>query len=424
MYQQNKWNLYRDPNQHSRRGGGGGYGNHFPKKGLPSTRGPTSSPPVLPTSNSTSNTSSHPVTGPAGTGSGTGGSPGSSSSTTEQLSKTNLYIRGLTQNTTDKDLFNLCTPYGPIISTKAILDKNTNKCKGYGFVDFESPQAAETAVKALQAQGVQAQMAKQQEQDPTNLYIANLPPMMAEGELEEMLLPYGSVISTRILRDSSMQSRGVGFARMDSREMCELIIQKFNGRCLAGCKEGLLVKFADGGSKRRNQYKNQEHRLWQERGEGLQVAYDQSVIPQNGVASQLVSPLSGYQRPYSTSVPYQLQPGTTWVHPPQYIVQPPLAQMIPSQLDPSTLHYGALMPQLTTHMSQLQLSGTSYVAGTPHPYTGTPTAATPALYHQPAHLVQPVPLTEDPMSASVPVSGTNSGNEDQTIYQQTYNQAK
>ena len=31
---------------------------------------------------------------------------------------------------------------------------------GYGFVDFESPMSAETAVKALQSQGVQAQMAK------------------------------------------------------------------------------------------------------------------------------------------------------------------------------------------------------------------------------------------------------------------------
>lgn len=31
---------------------------------------------------------------------------------------------------------------------------------GYGFVDFESPQAADVAVQALQAQGIQAQMAK------------------------------------------------------------------------------------------------------------------------------------------------------------------------------------------------------------------------------------------------------------------------
>lgn len=78
----------------------------------------------------------------------------------EQLSRTNLYIRGLPPHTTDKDLLQMCGSYGNIISTKAILDKNTNKCKGYGFVDFESPYAAEAAVKALQAQGIQAQMAK------------------------------------------------------------------------------------------------------------------------------------------------------------------------------------------------------------------------------------------------------------------------
>lgn len=36
---------------------------------------------------------------------------------------------------------------------------------------------------------------------------------MDEQELENMLKPFGQVISTRILRDSSGTSRGVGFAR-------------------------------------------------------------------------------------------------------------------------------------------------------------------------------------------------------------------
>ncbi|XP_054711590.1 RNA-binding motif, single-stranded-interacting protein 2-like [Uloborus diversus] len=330
-------------------------------------------------------------------------SSGGSSHASDQLSKTNLYIRGLTQNTTDKDLFNLCSPYGPIISTKAILDKQTNKCKGYGFVDFESPVAAEAAVKALSTQGVQAQMAKQQEQDPTNLYLANLPPFMTEQELEEMLSPYGTVISTRILRDPAMNSRGVGFARMDTRDMCEMIIQRFNGKLLAGCKESLLVKFADGGNKRRNQFKNQDQRLWHERSEALQL-YDQTTINQNGVASQLVSPLGSYQRSYSTPVsPYQLQPGpahathpaaahTAWLAtqgPTQYIVQPTqLPTMIPSSLDP--LHYGHIMPQITAHLSQLQLSGTSYMTGATPGYPGGASGAAhhPHLYPQAAaHLL-------------------------------------
>ncbi|KPP58223.1 hypothetical protein Z043_123971, partial [Scleropages formosus] len=90
----------------------------------------------------------------------TNSSSNSSSGGGEQLSKTNLYIRGLHPGTTDQDLVKLCQPYGKIVSTKAILDKTTNKCKGYGFVDFDSPAAAQKAVTALKASGVQAQMAK------------------------------------------------------------------------------------------------------------------------------------------------------------------------------------------------------------------------------------------------------------------------
>ncbi|CAB1321129.1 unnamed protein product [Coregonus sp. 'balchen'] len=72
----------------------------------------------------------------------------------------------------------------------------------------------------------------QQEQDPTNLYISNLPVSMDEQELENMLKPFGHVISTRILRDANGVSRGVGFARMESTEKCEVVIQHFNGKYL------------------------------------------------------------------------------------------------------------------------------------------------------------------------------------------------
>lgn len=54
---------------------------------------------------------------------------------------------------------------------------------------------------------------QQQEQDPTNLYLSNLPVSMDEQELENLLKPFGQVISTRILRDAHGMSRGVGFAR-------------------------------------------------------------------------------------------------------------------------------------------------------------------------------------------------------------------
>uniref|UniRef100_A0AAQ4RST9 RNA binding motif, single stranded interacting protein 2b n=1 Tax=Gasterosteus aculeatus aculeatus TaxID=481459 RepID=A0AAQ4RST9_GASAC len=220
-------------------------------------------------------------------------SNGSSSCGGELLSKTNLYIRGLHPGTTDQDLVKLCQPYGKIVSTKAILDKTTNKCKGYGFVDFDSPSAAQKAVTALKAGGVQAQMAKQQEQDPTNLYISNLPMSMDEQELENMLKSFSQAISTRILRDANGASRGVGFARMESTEKCEAIIQHFNGKYIKTPPgvpvppEPLLCKFADGGQKKRQSQGKylQNGRPWTRDGERRT---DADLRPHHGSAERVL----------------------------------------------------------------------------------------------------------------------------------------
>ena len=77
-------------------------------------------------------------------------------------------------------------------------------------------------------------MFQQQEQDPTNLYVSNLPNYLSEADLETMFAPYGKVISTRILRDPHGIGRGVGFARMDSKETCDAIINAFNGKYIHG----------------------------------------------------------------------------------------------------------------------------------------------------------------------------------------------
>ncbi|XP_015781971.1 RNA-binding motif, single-stranded-interacting protein 2 isoform X3 [Tetranychus urticae] len=397
-----------------------------------------------------SSASSSSTSGVGGNGIGTINTPNAVDTSgnvnfVDQLSRTNLYIKGLTPNTTDKDLYGLCAPYGKIISTKAILDKNTNKCKGYGFVDFESPLSAETAVKHLQTRGVQAQMAKQQEQDPTNLYIANLPSYMTETELESMLVSFGSVISTRILRDNYNQPRGVGFARMESKEKCDMIIQHFNGKIIAGGKEPLLVKFADGGNKKKSQNKNEiRNREGGGASQPMTAAYayptDQSNINQNGVATAPMMPnmaaaaaAAGYhhhhhQRQYdrcafvpntaaAAAAAIQAAAATQWMHPgaTQYHLVPPPAhmqsttQVIPSQpIDTNALHFSTLMPQLSASMRQLQLSSHPYMAGTPAAAYAI-AAASGALYAaQPGQVIQPVTLAEQAGGANNPRSGTSS----------------
>ena len=212
---------------------------------------------------------------------------------------------------------------------------------------------------------------------------------MTETNLEEMFSPFGQVISTRILRDNQGHSRGVGFARMESKEKCEQIIQTFNGQKIPGHLEPLTVKLADSGNKRRNQQQKQWVDRTQQDVTGLSP-YDQAT-QNGGVATQGMTPPSMMQR-YATHTPvtsYQIQGAAgSWLaqHPAQYIMQHPM----PQQVIPTSVHPGshmdpgsmAGMPQLAAQMSSLQLSaGTSYLAG-PHGAYGQlsyPSQGTPIL---------------------------------------------
>lgn len=173
----------------------------------------------------------------------------------EKLSKTNLYIRGLGSDFNDRKLNDLCKRFGQIVSTKAIMHKQSFVCKGYGFVDFSSEEEAKRAVIELQKEGIPAQMARQQEQDLTNIYISNLPRGFDEKKLEEVFQNLGTVVSTRILRDQSGNTKKVGFVRMETQEMCEKVIAQVHNKPLEGYPEcKLLCKFADAGKRRKPMY--------------------------------------------------------------------------------------------------------------------------------------------------------------------------
>jgi len=75
---------------------------------------------------------------------------------------------------------------------------------------------------------------QQQERDDSNLYIANLPLQMSEKDLEVMFANFGGVVSTRIVRAPNGISRGVGFVRMESKHICETVINSFNNKVLPG----------------------------------------------------------------------------------------------------------------------------------------------------------------------------------------------
>ncbi|CAG0886178.1 unnamed protein product [Cyprideis torosa] len=64
--------------------------------------------------------------------------------------------------------------------------------------------------------------------------------------LNNMVQHFGRVISVKILRDASGRGTGTGFARMESKDVCEQIISHYNGKfILAGSNKPLVVKFAN-----------------------------------------------------------------------------------------------------------------------------------------------------------------------------------
>jgi len=60
----------------------------------------------------------------------------------------NLYIKNLDESTDDEALKGLFEPFGTITSAKAMMDEK-DKCKGFGFVSFASPDEATKAVTEM-----------------------------------------------------------------------------------------------------------------------------------------------------------------------------------------------------------------------------------------------------------------------------------
>lgn len=62
---------------------------------------------------------------------------------------TKLFIGRISFDTTDESLETLFKQYGAVISAKVIMDRDTNRSKGFAFVEMENLNEAQAAIKAL-----------------------------------------------------------------------------------------------------------------------------------------------------------------------------------------------------------------------------------------------------------------------------------
>jgi len=65
-----------------------------------------------------------------------------------------VYVGNLSYGTTDSDLQNLFGPHGTVQSAQVIMDRDTGRSKGFGFVEMDSGEQAQAAITALNGQEV------------------------------------------------------------------------------------------------------------------------------------------------------------------------------------------------------------------------------------------------------------------------------
>ncbi|TVO57831.1 RNA recognition motif domain-containing protein [Denitromonas halophila] len=60
-----------------------------------------------------------------------------------------LYVGNLAYSVTNSDLEEMFAPFGATSSAQVIMDRDSGRSKGFGFVEMNSDQEAEAAIAAL-----------------------------------------------------------------------------------------------------------------------------------------------------------------------------------------------------------------------------------------------------------------------------------
>ncbi|MET0634600.1 MAG: RNA-binding protein [Chitinophagaceae bacterium] len=85
----------------------------------------------------------------------------------------NIYVSNLSFNVQDEDLREFFAEYGEVSSAKVIMDKFTNRSKGFGFVEMPDDAAGQKAITELdggmvEGRAIKVMVAKPREERSNN----------------------------------------------------------------------------------------------------------------------------------------------------------------------------------------------------------------------------------------------------------------
>ncbi|RXN05199.1 polyadenylate-binding 1 [Labeo rohita] len=166
----------------------------------------------------------------------------------------NVFIKNLEKSIDSEGLFDIFSSFGSILSCKVACDGNGSK--GFGFVHFETQEAAEKAIEKLNGMLINEQKVfvshfkSQKEREVemqarnrefTNIYIKNFGKDVDDKMLTEIFSKFGPTLSVRVMTDEKGVSRGFGFVSFENhsdakRAVEELNRTELNGRLVLVCR--------------------------------------------------------------------------------------------------------------------------------------------------------------------------------------------
>lgn len=66
-----------------------------------------------------------------------------------------LYVGNLSWGTGDDELRTAFEPYGNVLSARVVLDRETQRSRGFGFVEMNNQAEAQAAISALNGREIQ-----------------------------------------------------------------------------------------------------------------------------------------------------------------------------------------------------------------------------------------------------------------------------
>lgn len=160
----------------------------------------------------------------------------------------NVFIKNLDVAIDNKALHDTFAAFGNILSCKVAQDENGNS-KGYGFVHYETDEAAAQAVKHVNGMllnekkvYVGPHIPKKDRQSKfeemkanfTNVYVKNINPEVSDDEFRELFAKFGDVTSSSLARDQEGKSRGFGFVNFTTHESASAAVDELNNKDFRG----------------------------------------------------------------------------------------------------------------------------------------------------------------------------------------------